>query len=460
MYVLNEYANLEQRSAKRQLARFTIQYRFDNNERSATTNNISNKGLAFEDSRPVPIETKIDIELIIPQHPKPLKLKGIVKRVEKVDVTNSFVYGVAFTDIAAEDVSVLEDFVQNISIDIILRTGAKSGASDVHLVAHQPPIMRVEGELTKMGQVPIMPDELKSMLFSIISKKQREDFERTLELDFSYVITEGIRFRGNMHYEKGNVEATFRAISSELKGLHDLGLPQVVADLAKKKSGFILLTGPAGSGKSTTLAALVDVINKERNAMIISIEDPIEYVYKANKSIIKQREVGVDTLSFAAGLKHVLRQDPNVVLVGEMRDLDSISMAITAAETGHLILSTLHTLDTTEAINRIIDVYPQGAQVQVRIQLAACLEAVIAQRLLPSLKGGMVLATEVLIVTPAIRNLIRLGTLTQIYGYIQTGAANNMHTMDDSLENLVKAGHISKETALGYLKDPKRLSSV
>jgi twitching motility protein PilT len=168
----------------------------------------------------------------------------------------------------------------------------------------------------------------------------------------------------------------------------------------------------------------------------------------------------VDTLSFAAGLKHVLRQDPNVVLVGEMRDLDSISMAITAAETGHLILSTLHTLDTTEAINRIIDVYPQGAQVQVRIQLAACLEAVIAQRLLPSLKGGMVLATEVLIVTPAIRNLIRLGTLTQIYGYIQTGAANNMHTMDDSLENLVKAGHISKETALGYLKDPKRLSSV
>ena len=460
MFVLNEYTNPEQRTAKRQLARFTIRYKFDHNQRSVTTINISKKGLAFEDTCSIPIDVKIEFELILPQLSKALMIKGVVKRVEKLDEAGFYSYGIVFLDLSSEDSLVLEHFVENISIDYILRTGVKNGASDIHLVANHPPIMRVNGELVRMGQVLLSIDELKEMLFSIISDKQKKDFEKTLELDFSYVITDGMRFRGNLHREKGSVEATFRSIPSDIKSLQELGVPSVVGELVKKKSGFILLTGPAGSGKTTTLAALVDIINKERNSMVISIEDPIEYVYKSNKSIIKQREIGVDTLSFTAGLKHVLRQDPNVVLVGEMRDLDSISMAITAAETGHLILSTLHTPDTTEAINRIIDVYPEGSQVQVRAQLAACLEGIIAQRLLPSLKGGRVLATEILIVTPAIRNLIRLGTLTQIYGYIQSGAASNMHTMDDSLESLVKSGDISKETAMGYMKDPKRLSSI
>lgn len=458
MVVLNERTNPEQRSAKREIAKFTIRYKFDNNEHSATTTNISKKGFAFEDTCSIPIDTIIKLELVLPQLSRALMIKGVVKRVEKLDEVNFYSYGVAFLDLPLEDSLVLEQFVENINIDRILRAGVKSGASDIHLVADHPPIMRVNGELGKMDQAIISAAELKEMLFSIISDKQKEDFEKTLELDFSYVIAEGMRFRGNLHRDKGSVEATFRSIPADLKGLKELGLPPVVGELVKRKSGFILLTGPAGSGKTTTLAALVDIINKERNSMIISIEDPIEYVYKSNKSIIKQREVGVDTLSFAAGLKHILRQDPNVVLVGEMRDLDSISMAITAAETGHLILSTLHTSDTTEAINRIIDVYPEGSRAQVRAQLAACLEGIVAQRLLPSLKGGRVLATEILIVNPAIRNLIRTGALSQIYGYIQTGVTSNMHTMDDSLENLVRTEYISKETAMGYMKEPKRLA--
>ena len=459
MSVLNEFTNSEQRQYPRQQAKFTIRYKFDNNEYSATTTNISKKGLAFEDTRLLPINAKIELELVLPQRLKALVAKGAVVRVEKVLTVDSYNYGVVFLEISPENSMVLENFVQNISIDNILYTAVKNGASDVHLVANQPPIMRVNGELTKMGEVPILADELKKIIFTVISNKDKDEFEKTLELDFSYVIAEGMRFRGNLHSSRGSVEATFRSISADLRNIQHLGIPPVVEELAKKKAGLILLTGPVGSGKTTTLAVLVDIINKERNAMIISIEDPIEYVYQSNKSVIKQREVGLDTMSFAAGLKHVLRQDPNVVLVGEMRDLDSISMAITAAETGHLILSTLHTQDTTEAINRIIDVYPTDSQAQVRTQLASCLECIIAQVLIPSLNGGMVLATEVLMVTPAIRNLIRSGTLTQIYSYIETGANSNMHTMDYSLNELVATGQISKETAIGYMKYPKRLGS-
>jgi twitching motility protein PilT len=459
MFVLDEYTGPSQRSAKRQIARFKINYKFDNQSHTATTADISRNGLAFEDTCLIPIGTRIGLELIVPQCLKALKIDAVIKRVEKLDADGLYRYGVSYLGVSPDDVQILEQYVQNVSINNILRTAVKNGASDIHLVASQPPIMRVNGELARMGQISISPEELTEMIFSVLSRKQKEDFEKTMELDFAYVISEGMRFRGNLHSEKGNVEATFRSISTEIKSLQELGVPAVVGELAKKKSGLILFTGPAGSGKTTTLAALIDIINKEKNCMVISIEDPIEYVYKSNKSIIKQREVGVDTLSFAAGLRHVLRQDPNVVLVGEMRDLDSISMAITAAETGHLILSTLHTLDTTEAISRIIDVYPEGAQVQVRTQLSSCLEAIIAQRLLPSQKGGMVLATEILITTPAIRNLIRQGMLPQIYGYIQSGANNHMHTMDDSLSNLVKTGHISVETAMGYMKDPARLKN-
>jgi twitching motility protein PilT len=462
---LNDYAGPEKRTTKRQISRFTLRYKIpsqsDSTINTAITSDISCAGLSFEDSHVIPIDTELDCEILFPQLPEPLKIKGAVKRITKIEKTNNYFYGITFRGIEEKDRQILEQYIQLISINNILRTAFKNGASDVHLVAGQPPIMRVTGELTKMSGVAIGAHDLKEMILSILMEKQIAQLNREMELDFSYAITEGIRFRGNIHFEKGNLEAAFRAISPEIKTIQELGVSPVVAELAKKKSGLILVTGPAGSGKSTTLAALIDLINKEKNCMIISIEDPIEYVYASNKSIIKQREVGVDTLSFNLALKHILRQDPNVILVGEMRDLDSISMTITAAETGHLVLSTLHTSDSIEAINRIIDVYPKDQQTQIRSQLAACLEGVVAQLLLPDTSGkGRVLASEILIVTPAIKNLIRNGQLTQIYSYIESGGNSGMQTMDDSLLSLVYSGRLSRDLAAGYMKNSLKLKAL
>lgn len=454
----------ERRVARRKRARFTMRYKIVGEDapfRIATTLNVSSESVLFEAVEQIPLGARIEAEIVVPSTTRAIQFKGSIKRIEKVETSFSakdkFLHAVAFDEIEREFKEALERFVQVTDIDSILRLAIKKEASDVHLVANQPPVFRILGELVPVDTAPLPAGSLRKMILSIMTERQRVSFEQNLELDFSYLLTEGTRFRVNVHLEKGNTEAAFRIIPVQIKTVAELGLPPIVEELARKRKGLIIVTGPAGSGKSTTLAAMVDLINRERRCMVISIEEPIEYVYKSKASIIKQREVGLDTLSFASALKHTLRQDPNVILVGEMRDLESISMAITAAETGHLVLATLHTADTVECINRIIDVYPAEQQSQVASQLTASLEGIIAQLLLPRKDGeGRVVATEVLLITPAVRNLMRTRRYDQIYSYIESGSQYGMQSMDDSLLKLVQSDLIDLEVAMGFAKTPSR----
>lgn len=451
----------DRRKAKRKIAKLSVRYKIigqdDMDYTVVTTSDISSASVAFTSSHSIAIGAKIDAELILPTLNAAIKFKGSIKRIEKVD-EDKYLYAVVFEEMEKQDKSTLERYVQVYDLDSILRLAHKKNASDVHLVVNQSPLFRIEGELIPLDVIPLTGDDVKKLVLSIMTEKQKTLFEQNLELDFSSISSDGIRFRVNVHLEKGNLEAAFRLILEDIRTVIELGLPLVVEELSRRKRGLVIVSGPAGSGKSTTLATMIDVINNEKRCMVISIEDPIEFIHKPKRSIIKQREVGSDTLSFANALKHTLRQDPNVIFVGEMRDLESISMSITAAETGHLVLTTLHTPDTVECVNRIADVYPGEQQNQVRSQLAACLEGIITQLLLPRKDGkGRVVATEVLVATPAIRNLIRNKKLEQIYSYIQGGEQYGMHTMDDSILKLVEDGIVDIEVAREYVKNPAKL---
>jgi twitching motility protein PilT len=323
------------------------------------------------------------------------------------------------------------------------------GGSDLHLTSGIHPTVRVHGELKPLTEYPVLnPSELRRMIYAILTQKQREKFENDLELDTSHSVAGKGRFRVNVFLQRDAVGAVMRAIPFELVPLAELGLPPVVATLADLPRGLILVTGPTGSGKSTTLASLLDIINAGRAVHIMTVEDPIEFLHNHKRAVVNQREVGEDTYSFANALKHVLRQDPDVILVGEMRDLETISTAITAAETGHLVFATLHTQDAPQSVDRIIDVFPSHQQQQVRVQLASSLQAVVTQQLVPTRNGhGRAVASEVLIATPAIRNLIRDGKTHQIYSSMQAGGKYGMQTMDQSLATLVKNGVITMDVA-------------
>jgi len=343
----------------------------------------------------------------------------------------------------------------------ILELTIKSKASDLHLTIGVPPVIRVDGTLIFTDFPPLSPDDTKRLIYSILNDTQRAKFEKDLEFDLSYAIPGLSRFRVNVHVQKGAVEAAFRAISDKIPPLDSLGLPPILKDLSRKPNGLILLTGPTGVGKSTTLAAMVDLINQERKCLIISVEDPIEYLHTNKNSIIKQREVGYDTWSFAAALKHVLRQDPDVLMVGEMRDLETVSTAITAAETGHLVLSSLHTPDAAQTVDRLIDVFPPGQQKQIMTQLSGCLQGVIAQFLLPMKSGpGRVPATEVMIGTAGIRNVIREHKTHQILTQIQTGAQAGMHSMDQSLKRLILENKVSFKEAIRQAKNLEEFKDI
>ena len=336
------------------------------------------------------------------------------------------------------------------------------GGSDLHLTAGSPPVVRVNGELERLDKYPeLTPRSLQGMIYAILPQKLRERFEQELELDMSYSLPGQARFRVNVYQQRDALGAAFRLIPFEIKKLEDLGLPGVVADLARFPRGFVVVTGPTGSGKSTTLAGMVDVVNEERAGHIMTVEDPIEFLHKHKKCIVNQREVGADTHGFGQALKHVLRQDPDVILVGEMRDLETISTAITAAETGHLVFATLHTQDAPQTIDRIIDVFPPHQQQQVRVQLATTLQGVVTQQLLQTTDGhGRVAAVEVLVTTPAIRNLIREGKVHQIYSAMQAGGRYGMQTMDMSIASHVKAGRINQQVAFERCHDPEELQRL
>ena len=328
------------------------------------------------------------------------------------------------------------------------------GASDLHLTEGLPPTLRIHGELVSLEYESLTKDDTKKLVYSVLTDDQKVRFEEELELDLSLYIPGTSRFRMNVHMERGNVEAALRIVSLGIRNIDELGLPPIAKDLARKSNGLVLVTGPTGMGKTTTLAAMVDLINREKKYVIVTIEDPIEYLHQHKKSIIKQREVGTDTHSFANALKHALRQDPNVILVGEMRDLETISTAITAAETGHLVLSTLHTPDAPQTIDRLLDVFPSHQQQQIKVQLADCIQGIVAQQLLPRIDGkGRIVATEILIGTSAVRAVIREHRTEQLATLIQTGAQYGMKTMDKSLKELYQSGVISYETATSKAKD-------
>jgi twitching motility protein PilT len=332
-------------------------------------------------------------------------------------------------------------------------------ASDLHITAGAPPMVRIRGRLTPVDGYPsLSPTDTREIVYSILSNAQRQKFENNWQLDFAYQIPGRARFRVNAYFQRAAIGAAFRLIPFDVVPLETLGLPKVVAQFAERPRGLVLVTGPTGSGKSTTLASLLDVINETREEHIMTIEDPIEFLHQHKKCIVNQRELGSDAPSFADALKAALRQDPDVILVGEMRDLETIGTALTAAETGHLVFATLHTQDTAQTIDRIIDVFPPEQQGQVRAQLSVAIQGIMTQMLLPTADGaGRAVAAEVLVPTPAVRNLIREGKTHQIYSVLQTGGQHGMQTMDAALVELVRAGKVNRQLAESRAHAPEEM---
>ncbi len=335
------------------------------------------------------------------------------------------------------------------------------GASDLHITTNAPATLRVDGELVTIDNNKLAPEETQKLIYSILNEEQKKKFEENQELDTAFSLAGTGRFRLNIFKQRGSIGAVFRLIPENFKNFDELGLPAVIHQIAKLPKGLVLVTGPTGSGKTTTLASIINYINEERTNHILTIEDPIEFVHPNKKCIINQREIGMDTLSFANALRHVLRQDPDVILIGELRDLETIQAALNIAETGHLVFATLHTNDAPQSINRIIDVFPANQQEQVRVQLSFVLEAIVSQQLLPNMSGtGRIMVCELLMATPAIRNLVREAKIEQIPTLIQTGSKFGMQTMNQSLAELYKKKCISYQSALEYTSTPEDLKKM
>lgn len=344
-------------------------------------------------------------------------------------------------------------------IDQLFQAAVEQGASDLHLAANAVPILRVNGDLVEVAEQGMMsPADVREMIFSITNKPEQERFVSGRELDFSYELPQGnARFRVNIHWEKDHPGLVARVVSSHVPTMEELHMPPIVYNLVRGRQGLILVTGPTGCGKSTTLAAMLDLINTERREHIVTLEDPIEYLHTSKQSLIRQRQLHSDFLSFADALKHVVRQDPNVIMVGEMRDLETIAAAITVAETGHLVLATLHTLNAAQTVDRIVDIFPPYQQDQIRVQLSLVLRGVISQELIPRVGGGRVAAREILVNTAAVSNLIRENKIAQIKTILQTSANIGMQTLDQDLKALFDRGEITREVAESYMVTPSML---
>jgi len=345
-------------------------------------------------------------------------------------------------------------------LEELFRIAVDRKASDLHIVVGKPPILRIDGNLAAIEDHEVLTHECaQEMVYAILTDTLKQKLEKDRELDTSYEIPDLSRFRVNVHWEKGNIGMVARIVASKIPTMEELVMPEIAYQLVRMHDGLILVTGPTGCGKSTTLASMINLINTERNAHIITLEDPIEFIFKPNKCIIKQRELGTDILSFGSGLKHSLRQDPNVIMVGEMRDLETIAATMTLAETGHLVLATLHTINAAQTVDRIIDVFPPYQQDQIRVQLSMTLRSVISQKLLNRQTGpGRVPGREVMMNNPAISNLIRENKVAQIKSVIQTSASEGMMTMDQDIKRLYQQNVISKETAISNMIDPRSLA--
>ncbi len=343
------------------------------------------------------------------------------------------------------------------TIKDLLKKAIEIEASDLHLVVGLVPAFRIDGELNYAeGEKIVTERDMETMIFSLISQEEKQKFLEKREMDFSYD-QDGFRFRVNLHFEKGNMGLVARVINSEIPQMDELGIPEIVYDLLNLKQGLILVTGPTGCGKSTTLAAMIDYINSKRLVNIITLEDPIEYLFKSKKSMIIQRQLGRDMKNFNSGLKHALRQDPDVIMVGEMRDLETIAATVTLAETGHLVLATLHTYNAAQTIDRIIDIFPPHQQGQIRTQLSMILVGVISQRLLKRAEGGRIAAREVMINTPAISNIIRENKIAQMRTIIETSSKEGMFSLDQNIKKLYRDKEITKAEAQSYMENPETL---
>jgi len=347
-----------------------------------------------------------------------------------------------------------------VSLRELLEQMVKMNASDLHLTVGSPPVVRIDGKLQRLNYDMLTSEETKKVAYSMLNEKQKLKFEQNSELDFSFGIEQMSRFRCNMFMQRGNVAVALRQIPYRVLTFEELGLPKVIAEFSKLPRGLVLVTGPTGSGKSTTLASIIDKINKERPVHIITVEDPIEYLHRHQTALVNQREVYSDTNSFSAALKYALREDPDVVLIGEMRDLETIESALSISETGHLAFATLHTNSAAESINRIIDAFPTNQQEQIRVSLSFSLQAIVSQTLIPKIGGGRVLAMEILVVTPAIRALVRDDKVHQIYSMIQSGQKYGMKTMNQTLSELYTTGKITINDAMNYSHNPQELSEA
>jgi twitching motility protein PilT len=351
--------------------------------------------------------------------------------------------------------------VGNLQIQQLFKVMVESGASDLHITVGSAPGMRINGDVVRVKVGALNADDTKRLVYQILTEKQKAELEKNLELDFSFGVKGLARFRANVFYSKASVAAVFRQIPSLIPDFDALGLPRVLLDIVNVSNGLVLVTGPTGSGKSTTLAALIDRLNSTIPGHIITLEDPVEFVHSHKMSIVNQREIGADTLTFGKGLKSLLRQDPDIVLVGELRDVETIEAALTIAETGHLVFGTLHTNSTVQTINRIINVFPHEQQEQIRTLLSFVLQGVIAQQLVPKIPKGRAAVQEILRITPAIRNLIREDKIHQIYSQMQIGQEESgMTTMNQGLKKMLDGGTITSETALSFTNNPEELQRM
>jgi twitching motility protein PilT len=351
--------------------------------------------------------------------------------------------------------------IGNLQIQQLFKVMVDNGASDLHLTVGSSPGMRISGDIVRVKVGTLLPDDTKRLIYQILTEKQKAELEKNLELDFSFGIKGLARFRANVFYSKGSVAAVFRQIPSLIPDFEALGLPPVLLEMVNVSSGLFLVTGPTGSGKSTTLASIIDKLNSNSSSHIITLEDPIEFVHQHKMSLVNQREIGADTLSFGKGIKSLLRQDPDIVLVGELRDPETIEAALTIAETGHVVFGTLHTNSTIQTINRIINVFSHEQQEQIRTLLSFVLQGVVAQQLLPKIPKGRLAVQEILRITPAIRNLIREDKIHQIYSQMQIGQdETGMFTMNQSIKKVLDSGLITTETAMSFTNNPEELTRM
>ena len=420
----------------------------------ATTLDISSQGALIRTTQPLSLSSKYRLNVQIPGARNTLVCTARVVRIEEEDPAQKYLIGFLFETVGPPESVDFLSRLESLDLRKMLETLLTVNGSDLHLTTGRPPIARVKGRLTNMDRPPFRANEIRALLYSIMTETQIEMFEKNREMDFAYSLALDKRFRFNAHWQRGQVEAAIRCIPSQVTHWEKLGLSPLVTEWAHKPNGLILIVGPTGSGKTTTLSSLVELINQERDAIIICLERPIEYVHQNVKAVIKQREVGSDTLSFAEAVRRAMRQDPDIITVGEVEDAETAQVVLNAAETGNLVLASFHATNTVQAIDRFVNLCPPQQRHQICFQLASCLQGVLTQYLLPreeAMGGGQVLATEVFVPTDAGRNHIRSNNLTQLYTVIETGAQYKMHTLERSIRELLNRGMISREVAEAYL---------